>query len=69
MRVELEVRRIGNSLGVIIPKKVAKSIGVSPGERIIIEIRRKRPKDLFGILKGIKLDPAKAKVFREDEEW
>ena len=69
MELELEVKKIGNSLGVIIPKKIAQGLGLQPGERIVIEIERKTPKDLFGVLKGIKLDPEKAKVFRKDEEW
>jgi len=47
MEVELEIKRVGNSLGVIIPKKLAKSLGISPGEKIIIELRKKTPKDLF----------------------
>jgi len=69
MELALEVKKIGNSIGVIIPKKLAENMGITPGEKIIVDFRRKSPKDLFGILKGIELDPTKAKVFREDEEW
>ncbi|RLE58051.1 MAG: hypothetical protein DRJ35_08655 [Thermoprotei archaeon] len=69
MEVELEVKRIGNSLGVIIPKKVAETLKLAPGEKIIIKIEKKTPRRLYGILKGVKLDPEKAKVFREDEKW
>lgn len=69
MEVELEVKRVGNSLGVIIPKKVAESLKLVPGEKIIIEIKKKTPRRLYGILKGVKLEPEKAKVFREDEIW
>ncbi len=69
MEVELEVKRIGNSLGVIIPKKVAETLKLAPGEKIIIKIEKKIPRRLYSILKGVKLDPEKAKVFKEDKKW
>lgn len=69
MEVELRVKRVGNSVGVIIPKSIARSLNIKEGESIVLEIRRKTPKSIFGILKGKKLDPEAAKVFREDEKW
>ncbi len=69
MELQLKVRKIGNSLGIILPKKIAKELGISPGDEILIEIGPKRPAVVFGLLKGAGLDPEKAKVFKEDEKW
>ncbi len=55
-------------MGIIIPKRVARRMGIVPGERIVVEFRRKTPEQVFGILKDVNLDPEKAKVFREDED-
>ena len=69
MEVELQLRRVGNSLGIIIPKNIVKRLNIKEGEFIVLEIRRKAPKNVFGILKGKKLDPEAAKVFKGDEKW
>jgi len=69
MEVELRVRKVGNSLGVVIPKSFARRLNIKEGDSIVLEIRRKTPKSIFGILKGKKLDPEAAKVFKEDEKW
>lgn len=70
MELVLQVRRIGNSYGIIIPKAVVNRLKIKEGDKIIIEIKRKRPIELFGILKNIKLDPMGAKnLTKEVEEW
>lgn len=70
MELVLQVRRIGNSYGIIIPKAVVNRLKIKEGDKIIIEIKRKRPIELFGILKNIKLDPMGAKnLSKEVEEW
>ncbi len=68
MEITARVTRIGNSLGIIIPKKVAKRVGIDVGAEVTLEIR-KTPRTIYGILKNAKLDPEKAKVFKEDEKW
>ena len=70
MELVLQVRRIGNSYGIIIPKAVVNRLKIKEGDKIIIEIKRKRPIELFGVLKNIKLDPMGAKnLSKEVEEW
>jgi len=70
MELVLQVRRIGNSYGIIIPKAVVNRLKIKEGDKIIIKIKRKRPIELFGILKNIKLDPMGAKnLTKEVEEW
>ena len=69
MEVHLKVRKIGNSLGLIIPKKIAKELGLLPGDEILVKFSPKKPVIVFGLLKGVELSPEEAKVFKEDEEW
>jgi bifunctional DNA-binding transcriptional regulator/antitoxin component of YhaV-PrlF toxin-antitoxin module len=47
-----EVKRWGNSIGIIIPKEIAKAEGISAGDRISIEITKCKPLSGFGIWKG-----------------
>ena len=55
MKVRAKVRRIGNSLGVIIRAEEAKRQGLSEGDEILIEVeRRVSPRDLFGKFKFTK---------------
>ena len=49
MKVRAKVRRIGNSLGVIIQAEEAKRQGLSEGDEVLLEVERNvSPKDLFG---------------------
>ena len=48
----VEVKKWGNSLGLIVPKNAAKEIGLKPGERVQVEIVKKQRLDGFGICKG-----------------
>jgi antitoxin component of MazEF toxin-antitoxin module len=51
MRVQARVRRIGNSLGVVIPKEEAKLHDLREGDLVAIEIEREAGLDrLFGSL-------------------
>lgn len=59
--VEVELKEWGNSIGVIIPMKELKELGLGKGSKVEIEIIKKEIVDGFGICKG-------AKPFREDEE-
>jgi len=54
MAFETKVRRIGTSLGVIIPKEKLDELGVGEGDTIIISRIEKPTKEIHGILKGRK---------------
>jgi len=73
MYVNLEVRRWGNSVGVVIPKEVVRKLHVKAGDQVVIDIqKRDNPlKELFGSMKFSK--PTKellAEVRAEmDSKW
>ena len=49
VKVKAKVRRIGNSLGIIIPSEEASENGLSEGDSIEIEVsKRASLKELFG---------------------
>lgn len=51
------VRNVGTSLGVLIPKEIAKEMRIKKGEIIEVGILKKDPKKIdkaFGIFKGAK---------------
>ena len=55
MRVTAKVRRVGNSLSVVMPVEKAKALKLAEGDIVILEIRRKvNIQDLFGSLKSRK---------------
>jgi antitoxin component of MazEF toxin-antitoxin module len=55
MRVRGRIRRIGNSLGVVIQSEAAKSGGLSVGDEVELEVtRRVAVKELFGALRFAK---------------
>lgn len=55
-------RKWGNSLGVIIPRSIVKEEHLEENEKIRIEIRKSHTaKELWGIMKGLKIDAQKAK--------
>jgi antitoxin component of MazEF toxin-antitoxin module len=52
MKIISKVRRVGNSLSVVIPAEEAKSQQINEGDVVQIEIQRKvNIKDLFGSVK------------------
>lgn len=52
MRVQGRVRRIGNSLGVVIPSDEVERHGISEGDLVELEVERKvNLKQFFGSLK------------------
>lgn len=52
MRVKGRVRRVGNSLGIVIPKEEVKRHGINEGYVVELEVERKTNlKELFGSLK------------------
>ena len=50
--LEAKVRRIGTSLGIIIPKEKLEELRVTEGDTIIIKKIEKPVKEIRGILKG-----------------
>lgn len=61
--IEAEVRRWGNSLGIIIPADVVQAEGLKPHDRALVRIVKVRFPDpgSFGMLKDWKIDPQKMK--------
>jgi hypothetical protein len=62
MKIITKPKVWGNSLGIIIPKNIAKKENISPDTEIIVEIKKENPiKEIFGSLKGWKIDSQKIK--------
>lgn len=59
--VEVELKEWGNSVGVIVPSEKLKELGLHKGDKIEIDIVKKKKLDGFGVCKG-------AKPFEEEEE-
>lgn len=69
MAVEVEVRRIGGSLGVLFPREEARRLHLKPGKKVRVTVMPVADfGDLRGILKGIDVDMKQ--VEKElDEGW
>jgi len=61
MHISSEIRRWGNSLGLVIPAKIARKLGIKEGESVDVDIRKKTRVDGFGIFSG-------ERPFREEKE-
>ena len=59
--VEVELKRWGNSIGVILPLEKLKELNLREGDKAEIELVKKEHQDGFGLCKG-------AKPFDEDKE-
>ena len=57
---ESRLKKWGNSIGIVIPKKDAEKMGLKAGEEISIDIIKRKKIDAFGMFKG-------AKPFTRDE--
>ena len=58
---EVKVKQWGNSLGLIIPKDIARIENLNEGDLVKIDLSKEKRVDAFGIIKGM---PS----FKEDEE-
>ena len=70
--IEAEVRKWGNSLGVVIPAEVAKQEGLKAHDRALIRIMKVRYPDprAFGFMRDLKIDAQKMKdQLRREHEW
>lgn len=55
MQVTAKVRRVGNSLSVVIPAEAARAESITEGDIVQIEVQKKvKVEDLFGSLKSRK---------------
>jgi len=52
MNISVEVRKWGNSMGVLIPKDVAKKLHFNVGDKVILDVQKRGTilKELFGSL-------------------
>lgn len=68
---EVEVRKWGNSLAIIVPADVAKAEDLHPNDRALIRIMKVRYPDprAFGFLKASRIDPQAMKDEIRREEW
>ncbi len=53
----VETKKWGNSIGVIIPREVAKRLDLKPGEKLGIDVEKKERVDFFGVARGKGLRP------------
>lgn len=62
MEIITKPKKWGNSLGLIIPKKVVERENITEATELIVNIKKERPiKEVFGILKDWKIDTRKAR--------
>ena len=59
--VEVELKEWGNSIGAIFPAEKLKEFGLKKGDKVDIDIIKKKSVEGFGIAKG-------AKPFEEEKE-
>jgi len=66
--VQVVVKRIGNSLGVLIPKEMVEKTGIREGDTVEIEVtRRVNLREMFGAVKFSKSSQELKDELRE--EW
>ena len=69
MKITTKPKLWGNSLGIIIPREIARTEGITLDTNITIEVKKENPlRDLFGALKNWKIDSQKTKNFLRKEE-
>ena len=68
--VTCQVRKWGNSLGIVIPNEVSKQLNLHPEDHIVVQIeKRENPlKELWGALKGTKVTWEEVKQWRKELE-
>ena len=69
---EVEVRKWGNSLGIVIPADVAKAEDLKPHDRALVRIMKVRYPDprSFGSLKDLKINAQELKDrLRREHDW
>ena len=61
--MKAEIRKMGNSYGILLPKRVVAEYTLQKGEEVEFLIVKKQPLNGFGLLKGKKLKPFKREEF------
>lgn len=62
-------KKWGSSLGVVIPSEIVKEEKLHEGDKVIIEIRKKKTvREIFGSMKDLKVDSQKMKN-ETRKEW
>jgi len=57
-----KVRRWGSSLGIVVPREIAKALRLNPGDEVIVDFQRASGvEEAFGSLKDWDVDPQKLK--------
>lgn len=67
-----KIKQIGNSIGIIIPKEIAKGMNLKPETEVVIDIKKKSNvlKDLFGALPKLKdIDLKSVRKGLESKYW
>jgi len=67
MGVKARVRKIGTSMGIIIPKEKLEELSVREGDTIVIPRIEKNVKEIRGILKGTKIVFERESIDRDEE--
>ena len=56
------VRRWGSSLGIVVPREIARALGLTPGDEVVVDFQRASGlEEAFGSLKDWDVDPQKLK--------
>ena len=62
MQTKAKLKRWGSSLGIVVPSDVVKAESLKEGEEVVLSIKKKNNlEDLFGSLKGWKINAQKMK--------
>ena len=67
-----KIKQIGNSVGIIIPKEIAKGMNLKPDTEVVIDIKKKGNvlKELFGAMPKLKeVDLKKIRKGLEGKYW
>jgi len=55
MQVEVQAKKWGNSMGVILPHDLVKSEHIKEKDKLVLEVKKQhKAKEFFGLLKGWK---------------
>ncbi|MBI4116375.1 AbrB/MazE/SpoVT family DNA-binding domain-containing protein [Candidatus Pacearchaeota archaeon] len=69
MPIEVQTRKWGNSIGIIIPKEVVEKEKIKENQRIIVNIVKEADlSDIFGMIKKRKMSAQKMKDLSR-KEW
>ncbi|MBI4148576.1 AbrB/MazE/SpoVT family DNA-binding domain-containing protein [Candidatus Woesearchaeota archaeon] len=50
--IETEVKKWGNSLGIVLPADAVREMGLKQGDQVVVDVTAKKRVDGFGMAKG-----------------